>query len=160
MKVAERNAKRISALSLKSIKKKQQLEKELVANNPIEKELPKNKFTKEEMVNAWNNYTLKIEKQGKFNLHSHLSMGVPKLEGSIIHLEFPNQTIKVEVERAKTSLLNHLRKSLNNYEIDIEIEVNEAEVKRYAYTAREKFDKLNKINPNLDQLRKEFDLDI
>jgi DNA polymerase-3 subunit gamma/tau len=160
MKVAERNAKRISALSLKSIKKKQQLEKELVANKPVEKELPKNKFTKEEMVSAWNNYSTKIEKQGKFNLHSHLSMGLPKLEGSTIHLEFPNHTIKVEVERAKTSLLNHLRKSLNNYEIDIEIDVNETEVKRYAYTPREKFDKLNEINPNLDQLRKEFDLDV
>ncbi len=160
LKVAERNAKRISALSLKSIKKKQQLEKELVANKPIEKELPKKKFTKEELVIAWNNYSLKIEKQGKFNLHSHLSMGVPKLEGSTIHLEFPNQTIKVEVERAKSSLLKHLRRSLNNYEIDIEIDVNEADVKRYAYTPREKFDKLNEINPNLDQLRKDFDLDI
>ena len=112
------------------------------------------------MGNAWNDYTLLREKQGKYNLHSHLSMGVPKLEGSTIHLEFPNQTIKVEVERAKSSLLKHLRKSLNNYDIDIEIDVNELELKRFAYTPREKFDKLNEINPNLDQLRKEFDLDI
>ena len=112
------------------------------------------------MLNAWNEYSLKIEKQGKFNLHSHLSMGVPNLEGSTIHLEFPNQTIKVEVERAKNSLLRHLRSSLNNYDIDIEIDVNEADVKRYAYTTREKFEKLNEINPNLDQLRKDFDLDI
>ena len=47
-----------------------------------------------------------------------------------------------------------------DYEIDLQIEVNESEVKRYAYTPREKYDKLNEINPNLDSLRKEFDLDI
>ena len=158
--VAERNAKRISALSLKSIQRKQQLEEELVANKSKHKELPNNIFSEEDMVVAWNDYSKKIEKEGKFNLYSHLSMGVPKLEGSIIHLEFPNHTIKVEVESAKNSLLNYLRKSLNNFEIDLEIEVNESEVKRYAYTPREKYEKLNEINPKLDQLRKEFDLDI
>ena len=158
--IAERNARRISALSIKSIQKKQRLEEELVANTSKKKSLPNNVFTEEDMILAWNDYSKKIEKEGKFNLYSHLSMGIPKLDGSIIHLEFPNQTIKVEVERAKTTLLNYLRKSLNNFEIDLQIDVNESEIKRYAYTAREKFDKLNEINPKLDHLRKEFDLDI
>jgi DNA polymerase-3 subunit gamma/tau len=158
--IAERNAKKVSALSLKSIQKKQELKRELVANQPDQQNLPVESFTEDDMQLAWNDYASKIEKEGKYNLLSHLTMGVPKLEGNRIHLEFPNSTIKVEVERAKHELLGYLRERLRNYEIDLSIEVNETTVKRYAYTTREKFEKLKEKNPLLDTLRKEFDLDI
>ncbi|MEL6810603.1 MAG: DNA polymerase III subunit gamma/tau [Bacteroidota bacterium] len=158
--LAERNAKKVSALSLKSIQKKQELQRELVAKQPDEENLPVETFTESEMQTAWTDYAKKIEKEGKYNLLSHLTMGIPKLEGTLIHLVFPNSTIKVEVERAKYDLLSYLRSTLKNYEIDLSIEVNEAEVKRYAYTSREKFDKLMEKNPLIDKLRQEFDLDV
>lgn len=158
--LAERNAKKVSALSLKSIQKKQEMKKELVANQPSPENLPTNDFTEEEMQAVWNDYAAIVEEEGKYNLLSHLSMGVPKLEGSIIHLEFPNDTIRVEVERAKFELLGFLREKLQNYDISLSIEVNETAVKRYAYTTREKFEKLKEKNPLIDTLRKEFDLDI
>jgi DNA polymerase-3 subunit gamma/tau len=158
--LAERNAKRVSALSLRSIQKKKELKKEMVAKQPDDKILPVEDFSEAEMQTAWKDYTNKIEQEGKYNLLSHLTMGVPKLEGTLIHLVFPNNTIKVEVESAKRDLLSHLRSSLNNHNVDISIEVNEAEVKRYAYTTREKFDKLKEKNPLIENLRKEFDLDV
>lgn len=158
--LAERNAEKVSALSLKSIQKKQQLKKERVANQPDEKNLPKEAFSEKEMVATWNQFSKKVEEEGKYNLLSHLTMGVPKLEGTLIHLEFPNDTIKVEVEREKYELLGFLRKELNNYDIDLSIEVNETSAKRYAYTAREKYDKLREKNPMLDKLREDFDLDL
>ena len=158
--LAERNTKKVSALSLKSIQKKHELKKEFVAKLPDEDNLPTEDFTEEQMQKAWHAYTKKIEKEGKFNLYSHLTMGIPRLEGTLIHLVFPNSTIKVEVERAKYELLTYLRTTLQNYDIDLSIEIDEAEIKRYAYTTREKFEKLVEKNPLLDQLRKEFDLDI
>ncbi|MCH2489135.1 MAG: DNA polymerase III subunit gamma/tau [Flavobacteriales bacterium] len=158
--IAERNAKKVSALSLKSIQKKQQLKKEQVAKQPDQENLPSEDFSEEAMISAWNEYTAKVENDGKYNLLSHLTMGVPKLDGSLIHLEFPNSTIKLEVERAKYELLGYLREKLQNYDIDLSIEVNETAVKRYAYTPREKYEKLKEKNPLLDNLRKEFDLDI
>ena len=158
--LAERNAKKVSALSIKSIQKKNQMKQELVANKPDAKNLPFDDFTLDEMLVAWQSYSTIIEDEGKYNLHSHLSMGVPKLEGSIIHLEFPNHTIKLEVERAKHELLGFLREKLNNYDVTLSIEVNETSAKRYAYTDREKFEKLKEINPLMDTLRKEFDLDV
>ncbi len=158
--LAERNAKKVSALSLKSIQKKQEIKQELVANQPDAENLPTNDFTEEEMQSAWKEYTANVESDGKFNLLSHLTMGVPKLDGSIIHLEFPNQTIKTEVERAKYELLGFLREKLENYEIDLDITVNETAEKRYAYTTREKFEKMKEMNPLIEKLRKEFDLDI
>lgn len=158
--LAERNAKKVSALSLKSIQKKQEIKQEMVANQPDAENLPVNDFSDEEMQAAWKEYTANVEIDGKFNLLSHLTMGVPRLDGSIIHLEFPNQTIKTEVERAKYELLGFLREKLQNYNIDLDIIVNETAEKKYAYTTREKFEKLKEMNPLIEKLRKEFDLDI
>ena len=158
--LAERNAKKVSALSLKSIQKKQELKKELIANQPDKQDLPTESFDEPQMISAWKEYTDQVEKDGKYNLLSHLTMGVPKLDASLIHLEFPNETIKVEVERAKYELLGFLREKLQNYDIDLSIEVNETAEKRYAYTPREKFEKLKEKNPLIEKLRKEFDLDI
>ncbi|MGO3181980.1 MAG: DNA polymerase III subunit gamma/tau [Aequorivita sp.] len=158
--IAERNAKRVSALSLKSIQKKKQIKQELVANQPDTKNLPVEAFSEEEMQAAWKEYTAAVEREGKYNLLSHLTMGTPKLEGSIIHLEFPNQTIKTEVERAKYELLIFLREKLQNYDIDLDITVNEVFEKRYAYTTREKFERMKEMNPLIEKLRQEFDLDI
>ncbi len=158
--LAERNAKKVSALSLKSIQKKQEIKQEIVANQPDVENLPTNEFSEEEMQSAWREYTSNVENDGKYNLLSHLTMGVPKLDGSIIHLEFPNQTIKTEVERAKFDLLGFLREKLQNYDVDLDITVNETSEKRYAYTTREKFERMKEMNPLIENLRKEFDLDI
>lgn len=158
--LAERNARKISALSLKSIQKKQQLKEEFIANQPDEKTLPVEDFSEDDMKIAWREYSQLVEKEGRFNLLSHLTMGVPKLDGHIIHLEFPNYTIKTEVERAKFDLLGFLREKLQNYDIDLDITVNEVFEKKYAYSPREKFDKLKEKNPLIERLRQEFDLDI
>lgn len=159
-KLAERNARKISALSLKSIQKKQELEQEINAKQPSQENLPTENFTENEMKEAWHAYSQRVEKEGKFNLLSHLTMGIPRLEGHVIHLEFPNYTIKTEVERAKFELLGFLRETLQNYDIDLDIMVDEKVEKKYAYSPREKFEKLKEKNPLIERLRQEFDLDI
>ncbi len=155
-----RRKNQILKLQYFKFQKKQQLKKELVAKQPNPSDLPTEDFTEEAMQEAWAAYAKSVEAEGQYNLLSHLTMGVPKLENTLIHLVFPNETIKVEVERAKHDLLGFLRKELNNYEIDLSIEVNETETKRYAYTTREKFEKLKEKNPSIDLLRTTFDLDI
>ena len=64
------------------------------------------------------------------------------------------------MERAKYELLSFLKETLQNFEIDLDIIVNETAEKKYAYTPIEKYEKLKKKNPMIDILRKEFDLDI
>jgi hypothetical protein len=49
---------------------------------------------------------------------------------------------------------------LHNHDIDIELVVNEKMENRRAFTPQDKFNRLNEINPNLELLRKTFDLDI
>jgi len=158
--LGERNARKISALSLKSIQKKQEIKQEQFANQPEIEQLPTEIFSEEEMKSAWQEYTHLVEAEGKYNLLSHLTMGIPKLEDSTIHLEFPNHTIKTEVERAQHELLVFLREKLQNHEIILDITVNEEEEKKYAYSPREKFERMKEINPLIDELRREFDLDL
>jgi len=157
--LAER-AKKVSALSLKSIEKRQEIKKLQVAKAPDDEELPKEPYTEEQMLTAWKDYTSKVGQLGRYNLQSQLAMGEPKLENNLIHLVFPNETIKKEVEGEKQELLKFIRRKLKNYEVDLSIEVVEMEMTRYAYTPREKYEKLREKNPLLDALRKEFDLDV
>ncbi|MGI9593906.1 MAG: DNA polymerase III subunit gamma/tau [Patiriisocius sp.] len=153
-------SKRVSALSLKSIEKKQQLAKKVSDRSQNKEKLPTEEFTQEQMITHWNAYTQIVKEQGKYNLLSHLTMSVPILKDGMIHLEFPNQTIKLEVERDKFDLLTYMRKKLKNHSVDLFIGVNELPLKRYAYTDKEKYEKLVEKNPNLEALRNAFELDI
>lgn len=158
--LAERNAHKISALSLKSVQKKQAIKQEILANVVEKPVLPVEDFSEKEMLKAWQEYSVIVEREGKFNLLSHLTMGTPKMQGSMIHLEFPNHTIKTEVEQAKFELLNFLREKLENFDIDLDITVNETAEKKYAYSPREKYEKLKEKNPLIERFRTEFGLDI
>ncbi len=149
-----------SGLSLSSIKKKKE---HLIKQMDVvleEDDLPKDPFTEEQMLESWSAFVKKIEKQGKHNLASILSIDTPKLKDTSIHLEFPNATNKIELERQQYELLGHLRQQLNNFDVNLSITVNEEMQKKYAYTSMEKFEKLNEKNPNLDVLRQTFDLDL
>jgi len=158
--ILKSESKRTSGFSLSSIKaKKEHLirQMEVVLD---EEDLPKETFTEEALIRYWNSFIKQLEKKGKHNLASILSIDIPKLIDTTIHLEFPNSTNKVEVERQQYELLSFLRKSLNNYDINLSITVNEKLEKQYAYTAKEKYDKLLEKNNTIELLRKTFDLDI
>ena len=159
LNISNGNGRKVSALSLKSIKEKQAMQAQASASDSTE-ELPHEEFSQESLEAAWKEYTAKMEAKGRYNLVSHLSMAVPQKEENKLILEFPNKTIKVELESASHDLLAYLRKTLKNYSIELDIQVNEQIQKRYAYTPREKYDKLKEINPLMDKLRKEFDLEI
>ena len=152
--------KRTSGLSLKSIKaKKEHLIKQMEVVLD-EDELPNDNFTEEALLNTWNKYVKKLERSGKFNLASILTIDSPKVNETTIQLEFPNSTNKVELERHQTELLQHIRKELNNFEIDLSISVNEEKQKQFAYTPQEKYNLLKEKNPNLTLLKKTFNLDL
>lgn len=123
--------------------------------------LPTDNFSEIDMQTAWEDFVVGLEKKGKYNLASILRIDTPKLlSETSIAVEFPNATNKVEVERQQYDLLAYIRKKLNNYSIGLEITINEELEKQYAYTPIEKYEKLKEKNPNIDLLRKTFDLDI
>ena len=158
--ILKSTTKRSSGLSLSSIKAKKE---HLIKQMDIvidEEDLPKKAFTEKELIKTWNNYIEQLRSKGKHNLASILSIDTPKVTNTIINLEFPNETNKLEVERQQYDLLAYIRKALSNYDISLSITINEIKEKQYAYTAVEKFEKLKEINSNINTLRTTFDLSI
>ena len=147
-------------MSLKSIRAKKEHEIKQKDNTIDEENLPREPFTQDELTLVWNTFIKDIEKEGKMNLAAILSIDKPRLKGTTIHLTFPNATNKVEVERQSYDLLQFLRKTLRNFDISLDIDVNEEMQKKFAYTPEEKYEKLKEKNPNIELLRKTFDLDL
>ncbi len=151
---------RTSGLSLKSIraKKEHQIRQMEVVVDAAD--LPQNSFTETEFLQAWKTYIKKLDKKGERIMASILEMDTPKLNGTDIQLAFPNESLKIELERAQFPLLDFLRKTLLNYDLKLDIKVNEEVAKKYAFTALEKYEKLKEKNQNIELLRKTFGLDV
>jgi DNA polymerase-3 subunit gamma/tau len=151
---------RRSGLSLSSIRAKKEHQIKQMEVVVDEENLPTEDFTEEAFLKEWHYCINKIEKEGKHNLASILNMDTPKLKGTDIHLTFPTETNKKEVIQGQYDLMTHIRTKLKNFDISLVITVNEVMDKKYVFTPQDKYDKLKEANPNLEILRRTFDLDI
>ncbi len=159
IRVKER--KRVSGLSISSLKakKEHQLNKIDVITDP--EDLPKEEVTEAGLQEAWAQYVAKLDKTGRKIMASTLGIDIPRLlNGHTIWIQLPNSTMKKEIEREQSSLLEYLRDKLQNYDLVLKITINEEKNQQFAYTPEEKYEKLRAKNPAIDMLRKEFDLDL
>lgn len=122
--------------------------------------LPTEPFNETDMLLLWNKFAQRLMDQGKRLMATYMQMNDPVLKGTTIVLELPNQSTKEEFQTGSNELLGYLRGKLHNHDIVIEIHVNEATESKYAFTPQEKYERLKQINPNLDLLRRTFDLDV
>ena len=122
--------------------------------------LPTEAFTETEMLLQWNKYAQRLSDKGHKIMESLLLINDPKLEGTTIIHELPNDGSRIDFETEKYELLGYLRGKLQNHDILIEVIVNEQVENKFAFTALDKYNRLNEINPNLELLKKTFDLDI
>ena len=153
--------RRVSGLSLSSLKAKKEHQLNKKEDVIDESNLPKANFTEEEMQKHWADFVDILDNDGRKILASNLHSDVPKLTDNFtIWIELPNGTMKKEIEREKYDLMEYLKLKLNNHFIQLRITVNEATAKKFAFTPEEKYMKLREKNPAIDLLRKEFDLDI
>lgn len=150
--------KGVSGLSLSSIA----IQKSIKANQPSNgKSKRDQKFGQERLEDAWKQLSFKLESEGEYNLAALLNLDIPRLKNKTeIHLNFPNKTNKVELESEKAKVLEALGDELKNDLLTLVIQVNEEEQKNYIYTPKDKYEQLVKINPVVDDIRKEFDLDL
>lgn len=150
----------VSGLSLKSIQYKKELEASLSRQNVNPEDLPKDDYSLEDVIVQWNKMSQKFFKTGRMLMSSIMNMSAPKLEDNLIVLELPNEGSKISFEENKYELVNRLRKSLNNYQLDIKIIVNEEMKIKKAFTIEDKFNRLKELNPALSALIKTFNLEI
>ena len=122
--------------------------------------LPTEDFKKEDLIAYWRAYVDALDKKGEKIVASILNIEELVVEGTIIHIELPNETMKIDLERAQHALLANLRKRLSNYDISIQSTVNEEIQKKYIFSAQDTYEKFKELNPAIELLRQEFNLDI
>lgn len=152
--------KKVSAFSLASIRAKKELQAQAKAEIHPNAELPTEAFNETDMLLYWTRYAQKIGEKGLRIMESLLLINDPVLDGTRITIELPNAGSKQEFESEKPALLGYLKGHLHNHDITIEVVVNEVLENKFAFTAQDKYNRLNELNPNLEILRKTFDLDI
>ncbi len=152
--------RKTSGLSLSSIRKKKEHEEKKVDNIVDPKNLPMEAFEESAMQAAWIEYGKMQDKKGERIIGSMFAMNIPVMKEDKIHLELPNQSMKVDLENALPGLFQFLYKKLNNYSVELVITVNEEASKKYAFTPQDKYEKLREKNPLIDKLRSTFDLDL
>ncbi len=151
---------KFSALSLSSIRAKRELQESTKGVVKEEVHLPTEVFNETDILLYWNKYAERLGDKGYKIMESLLLISDPKLEGTTIVHELPNEGSKIEFETELNGILGYLRGHLHNHDITIKIIVNETIEKKFAFTPLDKYNRLNEINPNLELLKKTFDLDV
>ena len=148
----------VSGLSLSSIA----YQKNIKANQPmIGKSTREETIGQESLETAWKALSSQLEADGEYNLAALLNLDSPRLKNKVeIHLNFPNKTNKLELESEKGKIIGALADALKNDLLQFVIHVSQEEQQNYVYTPRDKYEQLVKINPLVDDIRKEFDLDL
>ncbi|MHC5310443.1 hypothetical protein ACYSNM_10350 [Myroides sp. LJL116] len=151
----------ISALSLSSIRKRRELQDSLEPRVLNTQDLPRENFTLETLMQEWNAYSDRLQNAGLMLMSSLMGMTRPELNGAIINLELPNQGSKLSFDENKYELVNYLRKKLQNYDIEIHINVNEQiKLAKRVLDSKDKYQRFLEINSSVDLLRQTFDLDL
>lgn len=154
-------ARKVSALSLSSIRARKEMASSLEKHVVNPEDLPKDQFDYDQLMVEWNNFSERLVRSGLMLMASLMGMTKPNLNGYIIELELPNQGSKLSFDESKYDLVNYLRKRLNNYGIEINIIVNE-EIKlvKRVFDSKDKYNHLAEVNPELELLREMFDLEL
>ena len=158
--IKESEKKEISALSLSSLK----LKKEVIDEKNKEKENAEklsNEFNSEKLKLKWIQYSKNLSENGNNSLSSLLEINEPNIfQNNKIIFTVPTKSNKKEIDNDRENLIKFLRLELQNDLIELEVIVDKSTSKEYYSTPQEKFEKLNKINPLLDQFKKDLKLDL
>ena len=156
----ELEKKEVSALSLSSLK----LKKEVVDEKNKEKEHDEklnNEFNAEKLKLKWIQYSNNLSENGNNSLSSLLEISEPNIfQNNKIIFTVPSKSNKKEIDSDRENLMKFLRSELQNNLIKLEVVVDKSTSKEYYSTPQEKFEKLLKINPLLDQFKKDLKLDL
>ena len=150
----------ISALSLSSLKLKKEvnIEKEKEKENKIPLE---NKFDLDALKLYWKKYSKNLSEKGNNSLSSLMEISEPSIfEENKILFNVPSKSNKKEIDLYRENICDFLKSNLKNDQIVLEVNIDESMNKEYYSTPQEKFDKLNEINPILNEFKKDLKLDL
>ena len=129
-------------------------EQELIKSN--------SKFSSRLLEEKWMNFAETRKKEGKMGLYTTLTKTTPVLSNDfLVEFHLDSEVQKMELQNETQSLLDFLRKELNNGSIQLKLHVSALENQKISQlTSRERFFQMAEKNPDLHLFKEEFDLDI
>lgn len=122
----------------------------------------KDVFSQEQLVEVWNEFAEIIKSKGKYSFSSSMLKGNPTLEsdGFTILYHIYNATEEVEFTEMKADIMEFLRKKLNNFAIQILLNMEKPDMKKTVYLPQDKYNVLTQRNPNLPYFTQKIGLDL
>ena len=121
----------------------------------------RSEFNEEQLNPLWLEYSKTIEKKGKISLFRLFSEQFPKIDDNfLLHFPVESQALAEDLQTEKPELLTFLRKSLNNYGINIDFPVIAVEESKILYTPQDKLKHMLEKHPKLMYMKKHLDLDL
>ncbi|MEC8367130.1 MAG: DNA polymerase III subunit gamma/tau [Bacteroidota bacterium] len=149
----------VSAFSLSSLKVKKKVndEKKKIKDS---KDKENQDLDLSNLKEKWNLYSSELEKKGKGNFSSLLTLNEPTIEDKTkIVYNVPTNSSKKELIEIKEDLSRFLKSSLKNDYLVLKFEVNNEVNKEFFLTPKEKYEKLKEINPTIEKLKTDLKLD-
>ena len=118
-------------------------------------------FHQDQLNPLWLEFAKTIEAKGKVSLFRLFSDQFPKIDTNfLLHFPVESQALADDLQVEKPELLSFLRKKLNNFGINIDFPLIEAENTKMLYTPQDKFKHMVEKNQQLQILKKSLDLDL
>nr|WP_294789866.1 DNA polymerase III subunit gamma/tau [uncultured Mucilaginibacter sp.] len=148
-----------SSVKIPSLKGFNSPDEVVVEEDPYLKGDSKEPFTPEQFLNYWNAYAEKVKADGKATLSTIFAGKPTPLNPTLYEVIVETKAQDAQLRDEKPNLLNFLRTSLNNFDLDIVSRIDEIKVNRKPYGAKEVYQYMAAKNPQLAELRKMFNLD-
>ncbi len=121
----------------------------------------KEDFTLELLLNLWATCAQKAKDDNKIHLYTLLTSNEPVLTSPTqITVIVENAALESTLQAEKVALLNFLRSSLKNFDLDLVAKKASNTKEKKIYTSTDKYKYLLEKNPKLAEMRQRFNLEI
>jgi DNA polymerase-3 subunit gamma/tau len=120
-----------------------------------------NPYTPEDFKSAWISFAGQMNLQGKTALATLMqNTELQHLDGFVVRFSVPGSLQLELINEVRSDMMMFLRQQLANDKVQLDIEVIKVETEKKPYTNAEKFKWMAQQNPDLENLRRQLDLDI
>lgn len=152
------SATSIKIPSLKDVGKTR--EAAIEEEDPYIKGDAKDDYTPDQFSKCWSDFAAQLKADGKKNALTIFISNPPKLTAPHIYeIIVENKVQESTFRDERPNLLNFLRTTLRNFNIEVTVRIDEKEVVKRPYTAIEKFQYMASKNPAMMDLKNKFNLD-
>ena len=117
-------------------------------------------YSTEQLMKCWSDYAARLKADGKKNLLTIFISNPPRqLSADKYEVLVENKVQENLFRDERPNVLNHLRSTLRNFNIEVNVRVDEKAVVKRPYTSSEKFQHMAAKNPALVDLKNKFNLD-